>query len=407
MEIKNQILNIILISFPILIYFIYNCYREITKDKYNRILFNLSLFISQYLCLKYGNYNSYTQVLLYLNIPILIAYIKKESLVSIILSIIVIINTKIIIKADITILILQYLSFYLIYIISKKKKTNTLIKIISVLQGFYISLISFLYYNANIITVLEITLSTIIFYTITYIFLYIFNLGDNISSLYLNTKEFEKEKQLKNSLFQITHEVKNPITVCKGYLEMIDINNKEKTIKYLTIIKQEIDRSINIMNDFMEFSKIKIEKEIMDINVLLEDITEELNIILKSKKIKLTTKIPKDEVFIDGDYNRLKQVFVNLIKNSIESINKKGNIDITTHTLKDKYYIEITDDGCGMDEETRTKIKEMFFTTKKNGTGLGVSLSNEIIKAHNGAIEYKSKPRKGTKVIVKLPLNMI
>ena len=121
----------------------------------------------------------------------------------------------------------------------------------------------------------------------------------------------------------------------------------------------------------------------------------------------MSSKITKDEVFITGDYNRLKQVFINIVKNSIESIKISGTISITTHTLKDNYYIEITDTGCGMDEYTLSKIKELFFTTKVKGSGLGVSLSNEIIKAHHGSINYTSKPNKGTKVVVKLPITMI
>ena len=188
---------------------------------------------------------------------------------------------------------------------------------------------------------------------------------------------------------------------------MINLDDKEKVKKYIPIISQEIDRSLNIMNDFMEFSKIKIEKDILDINILLEDIIEELQLIVKSKNIKIISKIPQDEIFIDGDYNRLKQVFINIIKNSIESINTNGDITVVTHALKDKYYIEITDTGCGMDEYTLSKIKELFFTTKVKGSGLGVSLSNEIIKAHNGTIDYTSKLGKGTKVVVKLPTTMI
>ena len=237
--------------------------------------------------------------------------------------------------------------------------------------------------------------------------MYLFNLADNITSLYLSLSELEKDKQLKNSLFKITHEVKNPIAVCKGYLDMIDIKNENQLKRYIPIIKQEIERSLNIMSDFMEFSKIKIDKEILDINVLLEDIVEELSLIVNTKNIKLTSRITQDEIFVNGDYNRLKQVFINIIKNSIESITDKGIIEINTHILKDKYYIEITDNGCGMDEYTLSKIKELFFTTKVKGSGLGVSLSNEIIKAHNGTIDYTSKPGKGTKVVVKIPITMI
>ena len=404
--IKEDILNILLVLFPILIYFIYNCYRELKSDKYNKMLFNLSLYMSLYLCIKYGYSNNYIKLLLFTNIPLLISYIKKENTMSIIISFIILIYTKNILNKTITILIIQYITYYLIFIICKKKnvKDQKLIAIISVLQGFFMSIEIFINPKKTAITILEIVISIIIFYIIPFILLYLYKLADNISSLYVTINELNKEKQLYNSLFKITHEVKNPIAVCKGYLEMLDTNNQEKVNKYIPIIKQEINRSLNIMNDFMEFSKIKIEKDILDINILLEEISDELKILLKNRKIKIDTKIIKEEIYIYGDYNRLKQVFINIVKNSIESITEKGNISIITHILNNNYYIEITDNGCGMDDYTLNKVKEMFFTTKKQGTGLGVSLSNEIIKAHNGTLKYISREGKGTKVIVKLPI---
>lgn len=407
---KDVTLNIVLVLFPMLIYFIYNCYRELKCEKYNSILLNVALFSSLYLSLKYGHLESNIRILLFCNIPILIAYLKKEPSVAIVLSLITLYYSNYILNQEISIMLIKFISYFIIYIIGKKCniKDNTFIISISILQGFFISLEFFYnYQNSNLLTIIELLVAIIIFYILPFILLHLFNLADNITSLYLTVSEFEKEKQLKNSLFKITHEVKNPIAVCKGYLDMLDINNKEKIEKYIPIIRQEIERSLNIMNDFMEFSKIKIDKEILDINVLLEDITEELNLILGNKNIKMTTQIPQDEVFINGDYNRLKQVFINIIKNSMESITEKGNINIITHTLKDKYYIEITDNGCGMDEYTLSKIKDLFFTTKPKGSGLGVSLSTEIIKAHNGTIDYSSKLGKGTKVVVKLPIIMI
>ena len=408
--INDTILLIILISFPILIYFIYNCYRELKCEKYNQILLSVTLFTSLYLSLKYGEVQTTKQVLLFCNIPILIAYLKKQPQVATMLSIITLLYSKYIYNITIIITTLKFISYHIIYLIAKKRKTKekTFIILIAIIQAFFVSLECFFLYNySNIITFLKLLLLLITFYLITTIILYLFNLGDNISSLYLTISKYEKDKQLKNSLFKITHEVKNPIAVCKGYLDMLDINDKDKLNRYIPIIKQEIDRSLNIMTDFMEFSKIKIEKDILDINVLLEDIEKEFNIIINKKNIQMTTKITQEEIFIIGDYNRLKQVFINIIKNSIESISNHGKIEIMTHILKDKYYIEITDNGCGMDEYTLSKVKELFFTTKKKGSGLGVGLSNEIIKAHNGSIDYISKLNKGTKVIVKLPITVI
>ena len=362
--INDVIPNIIIITFPLLIYFIYNCYRELKCEKYNNLLLNVALFSSLCLFLKYGNTKTYSQVLLFSNIPILLAYLKKQPQVAILLSLIIVFYASKMPNQSLIIMSLKFISYLLIYIIGRKRniKENTFIILIAILQGFFVSIeYSFISTTFNIINIVELLIAIILFYILPIIILYLFNLADSITSLFLVVSEIEKDKQLKNSLFKITHEVKNPIAVCKGYLDMINLDDKEKVKKYIPIISQEIDRSLNIMNDFMEFSKIKIEKDILDINILLEDIIEELQLIVKSKNIKIISKIPQDEIFIDGDYNRLKQVFINIIKNSIESIDTNGDITVVTHVLKDKYYIEITDTGCGMDEYTLSKIKELFF----------------------------------------------
>lgn len=168
-------------------------------------------------------------------------------------------------------------------------------------------------------------------------------------------------------------------------------------------MNDEINRSLNIMNDFMEFNKIKLSKDILDINMLINEVSEEMQTICYNR-IKIYYNDNGDEIYVDGDYCRLKQVFINIIKNSIESINNKGEIKIKSYLKDDKYYIEISDNGSGMDKEILSKIGDMFFTTKVRGSGLGIPLSIEIIKAHDGSIKYSSVKNKGTKVLIKLPI---
>ena len=138
----------------------------------------------------------------------------------------------------------------------------------------------------------------------------------------------------------------------------------------------------------------------MDIYLLIEDVVDNFKPILNSKNIELNLNIPDEELYIDGDYNRLKQVFMNLVKNSIEAIpdNSIGRIDIYSKKIKNEIRIYISDNGIGMNEEILSKFNEPFFTTKKNGTGLGTPLSTEIIKAHNGKINYSSAQNIGTTV---------
>ena len=139
--------------------------------------------------------------------------------------------------------------------------------------------------------------------------------------------------------------------------------------------------------------------------MLIEDIIDRQLPLMESNNIKFKSDLIDDDIYINGDYNRLSQVLVNIIKNSIEAINNKKGIITIKDVIKDNNInIIITDNGVGISKKIMTKIKEPFYTTKVRGTGLGVSLSDEIIKAHNGELIYESKENIGTKVTIKLPL---
>ena len=209
--------------------------------------------------------------------------------------------------------------------------------------------------------------------------------------------ELEKEKTLINALFKLTHEIKNPIAVCKGYLDMVDYHDEEKLKKYLPILENEIGRTITIMDDYLDCARVHVDKEEIDIVMLLEETLDSIN---------PKFEIPDDEIYISADYNRLKQVFINIFKNSIEAKDKKRplTIDIDAKVKDNKAYISISDNGVGIENENLDKMGQMFFTTKEKGTGLGVSLSKEIITLHGGNIKYKSIKNKGTTVTITLPV---
>ena len=240
----------------------------------------------------------------------------------------------------------------------------------------------------------------------TFAIVYIFRVVQKVDSLNKTVKLLEKDKMVKDGLFKLTHEIKNPLAVCKGYLDMINLDNKEKSNKYISIMKQEINRSLNIMSDFMDFNKIKVVKEQIELNLLLEDIYDCFKIIIKSKNTNLIYNDREgEEIYFQGDYERLKQVIINLLKNSLESIEDKGRIELSSNIYKKHLDIIVEDNGIGMTKEELEKVTEMFYTTKPTGSGLGVALSNEIIKAHNGELIYTSEKNKGTKVTIRLPYN--
>lgn len=399
----NVVLNIILVLFPILIYFVYTCYVEVNNENNKNIAFEILIISSLYLSLKYGNIKIQNDLLLFSNIPILVSYLKRKDKLAVFLSLFTMCYSYFVFDINMYFVMFKHVAYFIIfYICQKKHIENT--KFIIITASFQAFFLSFVYcLNLKEEKIFEVLWIIIIFLITSIFILYLFEIINKLTNMFINIKDLEKEKQIKNSLFKLTHEIKNPLAVCKGYLEMINLNNIEKSIKYIEIIKQEIERSLLIMADFSELNKIKVNKELVDINVLIEDTCDNLKLLTKSKNINLTFE-NNEEIYLNIDYNKINQVLINIIKNSIESINKQGNIKINTYKKQKYMYLEVIDDGIGMNEETLNRLTEMFFTTKKNGTGLGVALSNEIIKAHNGIIKYESEIEKGTKVIIKLPL---
>lgn len=396
--------SLILIVFPIMMYLVFSCYNVLVNKKVEKIFFIVTIFTSLYFSLV--NDFGYEEILICCNIPILICYLKKEPMLAIMLSILVIIFGYT--KYDINIWImlgkhLIYLITYL-YLVKKKYGMGLFLKISAVVQGFFISFEYFMRTNQGIDKVFELIGYTLLIYFMTFFCIYLFRLADRVTNLYLDMNKVKEENKLKNSLFKLTHEIKNPLAVCKGYLDMINLDDRDKSQRYINIIKSEIDRSLNIMSDFMDYSKIKVKKEIFDMTVLLDELYDSFKILIDDKNIVFDYENSYDEIYLWGDYERLKQVFVNIIKNSIEAIDNKGNIDIIVERNDKIVEVIVQDNGIGMSEDELSNVKTMFYTTKRDGTGLGVSLSNEIVMAHGGDIIYKSMQGEGTECIVNLPL---
>ena len=230
--------------------------------------------------------------------------------------------------------------------------------------------------------------------------------AEKIIEINISYKELMRESQLRESLFKISHEIKNPIAVCKGYLDMFDVNNIDDFKKYIPIIKSEVDKTLNLLHDFSACKKVNLDLDIVDVSLLIEDITNNFKLMFDNRNIDFYVDIPDDEIYIYGDYNRLNQVFLNIIKNSIEAIDydKKSFIRVSVDVFDKVVKVTIEDNGVGMNDYVLSKISEPFYTTKPNGTGLGVLLSNEIISAHNGSIDYESEEGVGTIVVITLPL---
>ena len=399
------IISAILVTFPLLIYDYFVIYSQNMKRKKRSIVLKLILYSSLYLAMFYTKNIPFNYRFVSIIIPLILTYLYKEKFTSIVINIIIINYTINYLNYN---MISTFMLFFLLYLsfnkyIKSNKNDNIFINNTIILVAMFQIANTIMNYSKMFL--IDNIHSFIIFTVIIKFLNYFLNESKNVINLHMNLKEFEKDKNMKINLFKITHEIKNPLAVIKGYLSMFDVNNKEKSIKYIKIIKSEVNRSLNLLSDFMEFTKIKINTSNVIFNDLMDDIKEVLIPFFNAKNVKYNFNIEAN-IEINIDYNRIKQVLINVIKNAVEACpNNMGLVSTTIFKDKDYLYIFVKDNGSGMDKDTLDNILVPFFTTKENGTGLGVSLSKEIILSHKGEISYDSILGKGTTCKITLPLN--
>lgn len=395
---KSVSLNFILFFFPIMCYFLYMLYSKTKLKEENYLFYDLMTITSCYLVSRFGILNKYN---IYLFIVILFLSLYKDRkgcylLISIYMFIFFT-NSYNINKYILIIILLGVL-------VAKKHLTIKIDRLFFITSFIILIVIMFAEYNSfSYIKVSRLIVHLLLSYILFRIVCYLYNKTEDLINAFLSLDSIIKEKKLYESLFKITHEIKNPLAVCKGYLDMFDVKNEKKSSRYVGIISQEIDRTLLLLNDFSNISKMKIEKRDMDITLLIDDVCDEVSLIFDNK-IKFIKKFSDEEVIINADYNRLKQVLINVIKNAKEAIMDTGTVTLVGNKKNYNYKIIIEDDGMGMDKETYKNIGTAFYTTKKNGTGLGVCLSKEIIDRHGGTITYRPRKNGGTLCVITIPI---
>ncbi|MDP4083348.1 MAG: ATP-binding protein [Bacillota bacterium] len=220
--------------------------------------------------------------------------------------------------------------------------------------------------------------------------------------------EIEKAEKL-NTLGElaasIAHEVRNPLTVVKGFLQLMQQAEKGKNYEYLSIVLNELGRAESIINDYLNFAKPKFEKiEEFEIVHALNEIILLLEPLALKKGVLLESDWDYNSFRLMTDQNQLKQALINLIKNAIEATDKDGRVAVKLQIHNRSAIIQIIDTGKGMTKEQLSRMGTLFYTTKEKGTGLGTSVSMRIIETMNGKVSFKSEPKVGTEVTLVFPM---
>lgn len=204
----------------------------------------------------------------------------------------------------------------------------------------------------------------------------------------------------------VAHEIRNPLTTLKGFSQLLH-NNLLSTSnrEYLEIIMAEIDRIELITNEFLVVAKPQaLVLKHHNISTLIEQVIFFLQHELSTSNIQIETEFQTSILHIECDGNQIKQVFINLLKNSIEAMPNGGNLKILVQETDERYLkVDIVDNGIGIPQEIIPKLGEPFYTLKEKGTGLGLMVSYRIMEANKGKIYFSSKENIGTKVELLLP----
>jgi signal transduction histidine kinase len=221
----------------------------------------------------------------------------------------------------------------------------------------------------------------------------------------------ERESAWREMAKQVAHEIKNPLTPMKLSIQQLlrvydpnDPNSEQKVQKVANSIIEQIDALTKIANEFSNFAKMPRPDEVaMDILPVLENVIEVFKEDVNCS-FELNKKLDKANVFADKD--QMVRTFNNLIKNALQAIpeERQGRIVITVDQLENNVRIRISDNGTGISDDKRMTIFVPYFTTKSNGTGLGLAMVKQIIDNHNGLIYFEANEPEGTTFSVELPI---
>jgi len=228
------------------------------------------------------------------------------------------------------------------------------------------------------------------------------------------TQQAKLDNMRKQFVANVSHELRTPITTIKTYSEtLLDVDDDETKRQFLSVIIKECDRMTRLVSDLLYLSRLDSGENILnleDVNLseLVRFVCEKLKIHAKKKKQTLSCSILQDVVAM-VDRDKIEQVLINLISNAVTYVQEGGEINVVLQKEEDKIKIIVKDNGPGIPEEDLPRIFERFYRVDKarsrelGGSGLGLSIADEIVKAHGGRILVESKVGSGTTFTVVLP----
>jgi signal transduction histidine kinase len=211
----------------------------------------------------------------------------------------------------------------------------------------------------------------------------------------------------------LAHEIRNPLVAIKTLTQLLPerLEDDEFRGQFLQIAAGEVDRISSLVEELLDFTRPSDPKlDFENINTILDGMILLVSTETKKKQVDILRSYASDLPYVQIDREQIKQVFLNILLNAVQATLKSGKITVKTRSFikpggEPYVQIEFTDTGCGIASEHIEEIFNPFFTTKSTGSGLGLSISHQIVQDHRGYIEVESQLGKGSSFFINLPVN--
>ncbi len=231
-----------------------------------------------------------------------------------------------------------------------------------------------------------------------------------IASLEEEISRQERLSELGNLAATVAHEIRNPLnSVSMGLQrlkgEFTPTQNSDDYARFLKLMQEEVHRLNSIVEQFLSLARpLQLNPENIAVAPYLKELTALITAEANASRVSVDLKVPGDLPPLHADRNYLKQLLLNLILNGIQAMPRGGKLSIAARAIKDRLELTVADEGTGIEPAAAKKIFEPYFTTKTNGSGLGLSIARRIAEAHGGDIAVESEPSRGSRFRVMLPL---
>ena len=238
-------------------------------------------------------------------------------------------------------------------------------------------------------------------------------IGELCSVFNYMADELKSADSIKNEFISsISHELRTPLTAIRGWTETIsEIDDPVMRKKGLQIIGKETERLSSMVEELLDFSRMQngrftLQKTNIDIIAELSDAVLMYSEKAKDDKISIIYEENEAVAIVNGDKNRLRQVFINIIDNALKYTDAGGTVRIDAELSDGEIIITIEDSGCGISKSDLPKVKNRFYKANNTvrGSGIGLAVADEIVKMHGGSLDISSELGRGTAVMITLPL---